>query len=124
MNRSRGVAKTALRTNFCQLQDFANFARVRLQFDAGATRRVGGPYLLEGGQDYYAVLVTSNWDEVEGVVDGAFPQVNGHRHRLVKAITEILALLKGPSCAPRKSGMVSRYTYPQNTRASTEAIKR
>ena len=35
-------------------------------------RRTGGPYLLEGGQHFYATLVASDWKEVEEVIDGTF----------------------------------------------------
>ena len=56
----------------CRLVDVANCAGVRLCFDAEAVRRAGGPYRLEGGQHFYAILVASDWDEVEEVIDGTF----------------------------------------------------
>ncbi|MFI5118611.1 MAG: hypothetical protein ACHP8B_18135 [Terriglobales bacterium] len=55
-----------------RLVDVANCAAVRLRFDAEAVRRAGGAYLLEGDQYFYAILVASDWGEVEEVIDGTF----------------------------------------------------
>ena len=55
-----------------RLVDVANCAGVRLCFDAEAVRRAGGPYLLERDQHFCAILVASDWKEVEEVIDGTF----------------------------------------------------
>ena len=66
------LSKTALGTECWRLVDVANYASVRLCFEQEAVRRAGGPYLLEGDQYFDAVLVASDWDEVEEVIDGTF----------------------------------------------------
>ena len=72
------VSKTALGTEPRWLVEWAKFSGLRLCFDPEAVRLVGGPYVaLEPHGPCFGIVVASDWDEVESVLDEGFLKAMG-----------------------------------------------